>query len=198
MASIPTETAIVEALIRGDRQVFAAVFRQHNAAMIRVAVGICPSRAVAEEVAQEAWLAVLKNIADFQGRSSLAAWIFTILINMARTRARVEGRSVSFEGEGDNTLADAFDGRGRWKDLPDLWDEITPERILGAKTALEVVTAAIDALPPAQKAVLILRSQQGLEPAEICAALQISEGNMRVLLHRARLAVRAALDGALR
>lgn len=198
MTGIQTETAIVAALVKGDRSAFASLFRQHNAAMIRVAAGICPSRAVAEEVAQEAWLAVLQNVASFEGRSSLAGWIFTILINKARTRARVEGRSVSFDGEVDNTLADAFDGRGRWKDMPELWDEITPERILGAKTALDVVTAAIDALPAAQRAVLILRSQQGLEPAEVCAALDISEGNMRVLLHRARLAVRAALDRSLR
>ena len=166
--------------------------------MVRVAQGICASRAVAEEIAQEAWLSVLQNIARFEGRSSLAGWIFTILINKARTRARVEGRSVSFDGEQDNTLADAFDGRGHWKNMPELWEEITPERILGAKTALEVVTVAIDALPAAQKAVLILRSQQGLEPAEICAVLEISEGNMRVLLHRARLAVRAALEVSMR
>lgn len=187
----------VAALRRGDSAAFAAVFRRHNAAMVRVAQGICGSRAVAEEVAQEAWVAVLKTIDRFEGRSSLAGWIFAILINKARTRAQVEGRSISFDGEADNTLADAFDGRGRWKDLPELWDEITPERILQGKTALEVVTAAIDSLPPAQRSVLILRSQQGLEPAEICAALQISEGNMRVLLHRARLAVRAALERSL-
>lgn len=198
MASIQSENAILVVLIRGDRSAFASLFRQHNAAMVRVASGICPSRAVAEEVAQDAWLSVLQNISSFEGRSSLAGWIFTILINKARTRARVEGRSISFDGEVDNTLADAFDGRGRWKDMPELWDEITPERVLGAKTALEVVTSAIDTLPAAQRAVLILRSQQGLEPSEICAALEITEGNMRVLLHRARLAVRAALDKALR
>lgn len=191
------ETQLIARLVRGDRTAFAQVFTCHNASMVRVARGICSSHAVAEEVAQEAWLAVLKTIGTFEGRSSLAGWIFAILINKARTRARVEGRSVSFDGEEDNTLADAFDGRGRWKDLPDLWDEITPERILQGKTALEVVTVAIDALPPAQRSVLILRSQQGLEPAEICAALGISEGNMRVLLHRARLAVRAALEKSL-
>lgn len=198
MAVSEAESALIAALVRGDTSAFAALFRKHNAAMVRVAQGICPSRAVAEEVAQEAWLAVLNNIAGFAGHCSLAGWIFAILINKARTRARVEGRSVSFDNEEDNTLADAFDGRGHWKNMPELWDEITPERILGAKTALEVVTAAIDALPPAQKAVLILRSQQGLDSAEICAALEIGESNMRVLLHRARLAVRAALDRSLR
>ena len=198
MASIPSEGALILALVRGDRAAFAGLFQQHNAAMIRVAAGICASRAVAEEVAQEAWLAVLQNIGGFEGRSSLAGWIFAILINKARTRARIEGRSVSFDNEVDNTLADAFDGRGHWKNMPELWEEITPERILGGKTALALVTEAIDALPASQRAVLILRSQQGLDPAEVCAALDITEANMRVLLHRARLAVRAALDGALR
>ena len=198
MPAAQTESGLITALSNGDRTAFAALFRQHNTAMVRVAHGICASRAVAEEVAQEAWLSVLQNISRFEGRSSLAGWIFTILVNKARTRARIEGRSVSFDNEVDNTLADAFDGRGHWKNMPELWDEITPERILGAKTALEVVTAAIDTLPPAQRAVLILRSQQGLDPAEICAALDISEGNMRVLLHRARLAVRAALEKTLR
>lgn len=198
MAASKTEPALVAALAKGDPAAFGTLFRQHNGAMVRVAHGICSSRAVAEEVAQEAWLAVLTNIATFEARSSLASWIFTILINKARTRARVEGRSVSFDGEADNTLADAFDGRGHWKNMPELWEEITPERILGGKTALEVVTAAIDTLPPAQRTVLILRSQQELEPAEICAALGISDSNMRVLLHRARLAVRAALERSLR
>lgn len=198
VVSFQVDEAQVAALVRGDPSAFAAVFRKHNASMIRVAHGICGSRAVAEEVAQEAWLSVLKSMASFEGRSSLAGWIFAILINKARSRARIEGRSVSFDGEEDNTLADAFDGRGHWKNMPELWDEITPERILQGKTALEVVTAAIDSLPPAQRSVLILRSQQGLESAEICAALQISEGNMRVLLHRARLAVRAALEKSLR
>ena len=198
MAISAADGATIAALARGDGVAFAALFRQHNAAMVRVAQGICASRAVAEEIAQEAWLSVLQNIARFEGRSSLGGWIFSILIKEARKRARVEGRGVWFDGEQENTLADGFDGRGQWKNMPELWEEITPERILGAKTALEVVTVAIDALPAAQKAVLILRSQQGLEPAEICAVLEISEGNMRVLLHRARLAVRAALEVSMR
>lgn len=162
--------------------------------MIRVAATIVDSRATAEEVAQETWLAVLQNIGGFEGRSSLAGWIYTILINKARTRARREGRSVSFDAGGaDNDLTAAFDGHGRWKETPELWDEITPERIVAGRRLAEHLRAAIDALPPAQRAVIVLRVQQGLEPAEICALLGISDGNMRVLLHRARLSLRARL-----
>jgi RNA polymerase sigma factor (sigma-70 family) len=105
---------------------------------------------------------------------------------------------VSFDSEGeDDGLAAAFDGRGRWKDLPELWEEVTPERVVAGRSLLDHVNRAIEALPPSQRAVLILRGQEGLEPAEVCAALGVSDGAMRVLLHRARLAVRRELDALL-
>lgn len=190
------ERSLVECLVAGDRPAFEHVYKKHNASLIRVGAGIVQSRATAEEVAQDTWIAVLKNIANFEGRSSLAGWIFTILINKAKTRAQRDGRSVSFDGYGeDDNLAAAFDGRGRWKDMPELWEELTPERILAGRNVMDHVNAAIDALPPGQRAVLVLRGQQGLEPAEVCAALGITEGNMRVLLHRARLSIRGVLDG---
>lgn len=190
------ETELVQLLVAGDRPAFERIYRKHNAALIRLAMGIVASRATAEEVAQDTWIAVLKYVGSFEGRSSLAGWIFSILINKARSRATREGRFVSFDCEGeDDNLAAAFDGRGRWKDLPDLWEEVTPERILAGRSVMDHVTAAIETLPAAQRSVIILRAQQGLEAEEVCKILGISEGNMRVLLHRARLAVRAALDG---
>jgi len=193
------ENALIEYLVAGDRSAFEQVYRKHNASMIRICAGIVQSRATAEEVAQDTWVAVLKNIATFEGRSSLAGWIFSILINKAKTRARRDGRSVSFDGGGeDDNLAAAFDGRGRWKDMPELWEELTPERILAGRNILEHVNAAIELLLPGQRAVLIMRGQQEMDPAEVCAILGITEGNMRVLLHRARLSVRAALDGLVR
>jgi RNA polymerase sigma-70 factor (ECF subfamily) len=184
----------IDRLKGGDEAVFGMLYTRHTPSMIRVAATIVNSRATAEEVSQETWLAVLKNIGGFEGRSSLAGWIFTILINKARTRARRDGRSVSFEegGEG-NDLAAAFDGHGRWKEMPELWDEITPERIVAGRRLAEHRRDAIDALPPAQRAVIVLRVQQGLDPSEVCEALGLSDGNMRVLLHRARLSLRAKL-----
>lgn len=190
------EAALLRMLASGDRAAFEAIYRKHNAAMVRFATGILRSRASAEEVTQDAWVSVLKNIGGFEGRSSLAGWIFTIVLNKARTRAGRDGRSVSFDGAGeDDNLAAAFDGRGRWKDMPELWEEITAERIIAGRSVLHHVTAAIETLPPAQRSVLVLRGQQGLEADEVCAILGITEGNMRVLLHRARLTVRAAVDG---
>ncbi|MGC9370423.1 MAG: RNA polymerase sigma factor [Paracoccaceae bacterium] len=188
------EVALLESLRSGDEAAFSALYTRHTPSMIRVAATIVNSRATAEEVAQETWIAVLKNIGGFEGRSSLAGWIFTILINKARTRARRDGRSVSFEegGEG-NDLAAAFDGHGRWKEMPELWDEITPERIVAGRRLAEHMREAIDALPPAQRAVIVLRVQQGLDASEVCEALGLSDGNMRVLLHRARLSLRARL-----
>ena len=190
-----SEVELVKALAKGDRAAFAQLFRKQNAAMVRLAIDITGSKAIAEEVTQDVWLAVLKSISQFEGRASLASWIFAILINKARSRARVEGRTVSFDADGeDDNLAAAFDGRGRWKDMPELWEQITPERIVEGRRLLDIVTVAIEALPANQKAVMVLRGQQQLEPEEVCAILSIGEGNMRVLLHRARLTVRAAID----
>lgn len=189
------ETALVAQLATGDRTAFDCVYRKHNASMLRMCEGMIRTRATAEEVVQDTWIAVLKGIGGFEGRSSLAGWIFAILVNKARSRAQRDGRMISFDGEGeDDGLAAAFDGRGRWKDMPDLWETLTPDRIIEGRNIMAHVLAAIDALPTAQRSVLILRGQQDLEPAEVCSILNITEGNMRVLLHRARLSVRKSLD----
>lgn len=189
------DARLVTGLVSGNREAFENVYRRHNAAMVRLATTILRNRASAEEIAQDAWLSVLRNIASFEGRSSLAGWIFTILTNKARTRAQRDGRSISFDEDGDeDNLSAAFDGRGRWKNMPELWEEMTPETIVAGRDILTHVNSAIQSLPPAQRAVLILRGQQGLEAKEVCSILEISEGNLRVLLHRARFALRAAID----
>ncbi|KPF59583.1 hypothetical protein IP85_05495 [Rhizobium sp. AAP116] len=189
------DAILLPRLVVGDRMAFQRLFRLHNAPMIRFATGIVRSRHVAEEVVQDTWVSVLGRIDLFEGRSSLASWIYAILVNKARTVAKREGRIVFFDDAGDgNGLADAFDGRGRWRDIPELWDELTPDRHVEGRSVLQHVEAAIEALPPAQRAVLILRSQQELEAKEVCTLLGMSEGNMRVLLHRARVHVRNVLD----
>lgn len=189
------ERTLVLRLIAGDKQAFDQLYRRHNAAMIRFCTGIVPARDIAEEITQDTWVAVLGRIDLFEGRSSLASWIYAILINKARTRARRDGRTVSFDDQlDDDPFATAFDGRGRWRTMPELWEELTPERHVEGRSILQHVEAAIEMLPPAQRAVLILRGQQNLDPAEVSALLGISEGNMRVLLHRARVTVRNALD----
>lgn len=189
------ESALVAQLATGERAAFERVYRKHNGSMLRMCEGLVRNRATAEEVVQDTWIAVLKGIGGFEGRSSLAGWIFAILVNKARSRAQRDGRMISFDGDGeDDGLAAAFDGRGRWKDVPDLWETVTPDRIVEGRNMMAHVAAAIDTLPASQRSVLILRGQNGLEPAEVCEILNISEGNMRVLLHRARLSVRKSLD----
>lgn len=190
------EAQLVRALADGDRAAFAMLYRRYHAPMVRLATAILRNRASAEEVAQDAWVSVLKNIDRFEQRARFSAWLFTILANAARSRARRDGRSLSFEdGGGGNALADAFDGTGHWKEMPALWDEITPERLMSDRTILARVNAAIDRLPEAQRAVVILRGQQELAAREVCDMLGITDGNLRVLLHRARMTLRAELDG---
>lgn len=189
------DAVLLPRLIEGDPTALDRLFRRHNAAMIRFATGIVQTRPSAEEVVQDTWVAVLNRIDLFEGRSSLASWIYSILINKARSRARRDGRTVSFDDIGESgSLADAFNGSGHWRSMPEFWENLTPERHIEGKSVLQHVEGIIETLPPAQRAVLILRGQQELDPAEVCALLDISEGNMRVLLHRARVTVRNALD----
>ncbi len=190
------DAEILRGLVAGERKAFENLYRWHNGAMVRVASAILRNHASAEEVAHETWIAVLRNIGGFEGRSSLAGWVFTILLNRARTRAKRDGRIVSLDTSvTDDDFVDAFDGRGRWKDMPELWDEMTPERVVAGRQILDHVGAAIEALPPAQRAVLVLRAQQELEAHEVCEILEITEGNMRILLHRARRTLRQKIDG---
>ncbi len=189
------DTDLVPRLAAGDQAAFERIFRRHNAAMVRLCNLIVRNHSTAEEVVQDAWLSVLKGIGGFEGRSRLASWIFAIAVNKARTRARRDGRTISFEDGGpESTLADAFDGRGRWKDTPELWETLTPERILEGRRVMEHVQGAIALLPAGQRAVLILRGQQSLPAGDVAEILGLTEGNVRVLLHRARLSIRAALD----
>lgn len=195
VARTDEDRVLAQALLQGDAAVFDRLYRKHNAAMIRVCNGIVRERDLAEEVVQDTWIAVIGRIDLFEGRGSLASWIYTILINKARTRARRDGRTISFDDLGDGDGLDgAFDDGGHWQTMPALWENLTPERHVEGRSILQHVEAVIETLPPAQRAVLILRGQQELEPAEVCALLDITEGNMRVLLHRARVTIRNALD----
>jgi RNA polymerase sigma-70 factor, ECF subfamily len=201
-----TEQALVAALQRGDEAAFMELVRRHHALMVRVAQGYVRSRAVAEEVAQETWLGVLNGIGTFESRATLKTWIFRILVNRAKTRAEREGRTVPFSafarddeaGEpavDPSRFLDASHPRwpGHWAAPPQRWDELPEECLLGRET-LALAREAIDALPARQREVILLRDVDGWSPEEVCDALGVSDGNQRVLLHRARSQVRAALE----
>jgi RNA polymerase sigma-70 factor (ECF subfamily) len=197
------ERRLVAALRSGDESAFTELVREHGPAMLRVARLFTPSRAVADEVVQEAWLGVLKGIDRFEARSSLKTWIFRILTNTAKTRAVREGRNVPFsalggEGEGGAVDPDRFlgpDSRfpGHWASPPQRW-EAAPERSLLARESLGVIEREIAKLPPAQALVITMRDVEGFGSDEVCNALDITETNQRVLLHRARARVRRALE----
>ena len=195
----------MEALRARDEAAFAELIERYHSSLVRLAMSFVSSRAVAEEVAQEAWVGVLKGIDRFEGRSSLRTWIYRILTNTAKTRAQREARSIPFASlggggeDGPSVDPDRFlpadDTRfpGHWASLPRRWDELPEAQLLGGETR-DVISGAIDRLPPAQGTVIRLRDVEGFPAAEVCELLSISEANQRVLLHRARAKVRAALE----
>jgi RNA polymerase sigma-70 factor (ECF subfamily) len=196
---------LVEALRRGDRDAYASLVDELSPALLRLAMAHVSSRAVAEEVVQDTWVGVLNGIDRFEGRSALRTWIFGILLNIARTRGKREKRTLPFsffqkraeEGSGPAVDPERFHGgagelRGAWASPPAEWQE--PERKLATDEARETLFEAITGLPPRQRDVIVLRDVQGYSAEEARNALDISETNQRVLLHRARSKVRAALE----
>ena len=193
---------LVAALRRGEERAFVVLVGRYQAALLRLATTFVRDRAVAEEVVQETWVAVLSGIDRFEGRSSLKTWIFQILSNRARTRAVREHRSAPFSAlaaadehedavlDADRFLPDGHRWTGHWAAAPAAWPE---ERVLGDET-MRCVREAIEQLPPRQANVLVLRDVEGWDSEEVCAALGLSDGNQRILLHRGRGKVRAALE----
>lgn len=184
----------------GEDAAYRRLIRRFHGSLVGVANGVIGSRAQAEEVVQDAWLAVFAGIGRFEGRSSLASWLFAIVLNRARTRASREGRLVALPALEAGDAAERavplerFQPDGHWTRSPRLWDELDPERMVGGRQLLAHVQDAIEALPAGQKAVIILRDLEGCSAEEACALLDISSENQRVLLHRARGRVRRAIE----
>jgi RNA polymerase sigma-70 factor (ECF subfamily) len=204
----PSDDAeLVAALRAGDEAAFAELVDRLSPAMLRVAASYVPERAVAEEVVQEAWIAVMRGIDGFEERSSLKTWIFGILTNLAMKGGARERRSAPFSAldaadpggpavDPERFLPDDHERwPGHWATPPSSWT--TPEEGLLGGELRGVIVAAIERLPAAQRTVIALRDLEGWPAEEVCAALEISAANQRVLLHRARSAVRAAIEGYL-
>jgi RNA polymerase sigma-70 factor (ECF subfamily) len=199
------DVRLAAALRRGDADAFATLVDRHSPAMLRVALAYVPSRATAEEVVQETWIAVMRGIDRFEGRSSIKTWIFRILTNVAMRSGARERRSMPFsalaesEDSGEPTVdadrflpADHERYPGHWALMPARWP--TPEDGLLAGETREVIAAAIAELPDAQRTVISLRDIEGWTAEEVSEALEITPGNQRVLLHRARSRVRTAIE----
>lgn len=204
-----SDEELVAALRAGDESAYSGLVEELTPALTRLALAHVPSRAVADEVVQDTWLGVLRGIDRFEGRSALRTWIFQILLNNARTRGKREKRTLPFssfgrgadEGRDEPAVdADRFQGPdgeypGHWSSPPAAWSQ--PEARLDADATRTVLLEAIAELPPRQREVITLRDIQGYSAAEARNALDVSETNQRVLLHRARSKVRAALEAHL-
>lgn len=207
------DAAVVAALRAGDEEAFTCLVDQHQAALRRIARLYVSTSAVADEVVQETWLAVIQGVWAFQGRSSLRTWILRILINRAKTRAVREGRTVPLFDAGAPRSAETHtepdglahgpdagegsgpdDGRGAWLADPGL----SPEATILTEEARAQLRAAIDALPVNQRMVITMRDLEGYTSQEVCNVLGLTETNQRVILHRARSSVRARVTAYFR
>jgi RNA polymerase sigma-70 factor (ECF subfamily) len=206
-----SEAALLAALRRGDENAFSALVDDYGAAMHRVALTFVRSSAVADEVVQEAWLGALRGLDRFEGRSALRTWLLRIVANIARTHAVREARALPFSSlelarEADSEYepalpTDRFQGPDgphpqRWVSFPTPWSTGPDSALLSAETR-KLIADTIASLPDGQRIVISLRDVEGWDSAEVCSVLELSETNQRVLLHRARSKVRAALEGYL-
>ncbi len=196
--SPPDESELIACLLRGDQSSYRLIVRQYYPAMHAFARAII-GESLADEVVQESWVSVLQALPQFERRSSLKTWILRIVSNNAKNRLRREKRLVSFE---DLATPDAeeqgdwFDTRGHWRasQIMGAWHHQQPEDIIASDQLRGRLMAALTSLPPQQQAAVVLRDMEGMEFEEICKILEVSESNIRVLLHRGRTRLRAVID----
>jgi RNA polymerase sigma-70 factor (ECF subfamily) len=207
MPSFPAadDESLVERARGGDEDAYAVLVRRYTPMLMRLARMYVPTDALAEDVVQETWVAVLRGLERFEGRSSFKTWLFRILVNRAKTRGVREHRSIPFasvggggddgfeDGDGPTVDPSRFTTEGAWTSAPADWHD-DPEAALDSSEALRIAREAIDELPERQKIVITLRDLEGLSSDEVRNVLDLSETNQRVLLHRARTKVRAALE----
>ncbi|HZC06855.1 MAG TPA: sigma-70 family RNA polymerase sigma factor [Ktedonobacterales bacterium] len=202
------DRSLVASLLEGDEVVFMRLVEQYQAALVRLAQVYVRDPAVAEEIVQETWLSVLRNLDRFEGRSSFKTWLFHILVNGAKSRGERERRSIPFSALA-NDDDDASDDEpsvaperfrpdgdpyaGGWITIPQRW-EFHPEASVDSQETRERIIAAIERLPANQRSVIRLRDVEGYAADDVCQILGVSEANQRVLLHRARARVRQALE----
>ncbi len=198
------ESALIAALRAGDENAFALLVDEHTPTLLRVARGYVATHAIAEEVVQETWIALVKGVSNFEGRSSLRTWLFAVMTNIAKTRGLRERRdrdaATSFmEATVDPTR---FHTRGEahagsWKEPPTAFPD-SPEGSLLSQELRSIAHRELDRLPERQRIVVTLRDMLGFDSAEVCELLDITAGNQRILLHRGRAAIRQVLEDYVR
>lgn len=200
-SALEPDERLIRRLLDRDEEAFVGLVDAWHSTMVRIARTFVPTDAIAEEVAQETWAALLERLETFEGRASLKTYTFTILANRARTRGERERRSSPLsalfteEAETDDAaLSDRFTAVGGWSHPPASWQVDSPEELAERSEILRWVGQAIDTLAPGQRAVFLLHDVEGMDSSAVCNALSISETNQRVLLHRARTKVRLELE----
>jgi RNA polymerase sigma-70 factor, ECF subfamily len=196
LPAMDADASLLRRLRDGDEQAFAALVERYHLPMIRLALSFVSSQAVAEEVVQDTWLAVLRGLDRFEERSSLRTWMFAILVNRARTTGVREARSVPVADAGPVVDASRFGPSGAWVVPPEHWIEEAENRVDAVKLS-ELLRLGLVGLPARQREVVVLRDVEGLSSAEVCGVLAISEANQRVLLHRGRSKLRQVLESEL-
>ncbi len=196
----PGETAtadpdgeLVERVRAGEEQAFVELVSRHQVALLRLARTYVASAVIAEEVTQDTWLAVLRGLDGFAGRSTFKTWLMQILVNRAKSTGVREHRTVAVADAGLAVDATRFDASGAWMSPPQHWVEDSDER-LSAQILAAPIRAALDELPERQREVVLLRDVDGLSAREVCEVLDISEANQRVLLHRGRSRLRQRIE----
>jgi RNA polymerase sigma-70 factor, ECF subfamily len=192
-AAVDADEELLERLRAGDETAFVLLVARHHATMLRLARAYVASTAVAEEVVQDTWLGVVRGIDGFAGRSSFKTWLLQILINRARSTGVREHRSTAVGDAAPAVDRARFDASGAWMSPPQHWIEDSEDRLFAEGLATHI-EAALDGLPSRQREIVTLRDVDGLSSHEVCEVLDISEGNQRVLLHRARSHLREALE----
>jgi RNA polymerase sigma-70 factor (ECF subfamily) len=177
----------------GDEQAFITLVHRYRPTMLRLAEGYVPNQAVAEEVVQETWMGFLRGLHRFEGRSSVRTWLFSILVNRARSAGARERRTLAI-GDLEPAVDGArFDTGGHWTVPPQPWTDLVDDRLTAERMAGHV-RAALGDLPGRQREVVTLRDIEGLSSQEVCSVLEITEANQRVLLHRGRSRLRQLLE----
>jgi RNA polymerase sigma-70 factor (ECF subfamily) len=193
---LPSEDELIPKLLAGDEHAFTQVVHAYNGLMVHLARTIV-GEAIADEVAQEAWMAVIRALPKFERRSSLKTWILRIVSNCAKSRLRHESRSISMDFSDDNnSMIDPahFKRDGHWQTPPNVWHADTPDAILASTELREHINDSLKQLPPLQQAAITLRDMHGMDMESICKIIEVSESNGRVLIHRARSQLREAID----
>ena len=191
-AAMDDDAALVDRLRAGDESAFVELVRRYQARLLRLAEATVGSRAVAEEVCQDVWLAVVRGVVRFEGRSSFKTWLFRILLNRARTTAGREQRA----GRPEADVIEHFDVSGAWATPPVPWSDRADDRMVAERLALRI-HELLPELSDQQRQVVLLRDVEGASPADVASLLGITDGHQRVLLHRGRARLRELLGADL-